>query len=82
MMTMQTHLTQQHLKNNPEKLARFNKVIIRSGQWGYWWRANGAGYTGRIEEAGIYEVNDAWLSVKHCGPEKKIVLHAAKTSKE
>lgn len=27
-----------------------------------------------IDATGVYTINDAWASVKHCGPEKLIVL--------
>ena len=70
-------LTQQHIKNNKEKLNRFVKVRIYSKEWGAWWRSNGAGYTSDINQSGIYEVDDAWKYVSHCGAEKKIELHAA-----
>ena len=67
-------LTQQHLKKHPEKLERFDKVRIWSGQWGAWWRPDGAGYTERKEHAGIYGIDSAWACVSHCGREKKISL--------
>lgn len=70
-------LTQQHLKKHPEKLSRFSSVKIYSKQWGAWWRANGAGYTTDIAQAGIYTAQDAWQYVSHCGAEKKIELHDA-----
>lgn len=73
----QMQLTQQHLARHPEKLGRFDKVRIRSKEWGAWWRENGCGYTTEITSAGIYEAKDAWSYVSHCGPEKRIVLVAA-----
>lgn len=73
---MQKHLTQQHLQRHPEKIARFNKVRIWSGEWRAWWRPNGAGYTDQREMAGVYEAEDALNRVFGCGPEKKIVLEA------
>ena len=67
-------LTQQHLRRNPEKLSRFTNVYIWSNQWRSYWRPNGCGYTKNVDEAGVYSIDDAWASVKHCGPEKLIVL--------
>lgn len=71
---MQNSLTQQHLKRHPEKLERFGKVRIWSKEWSLWWRPEGCGYTGRLEDAGIYDAQEAWKYVSHCGPDKGIVL--------
>jgi hypothetical protein len=71
---MKRALTQQHLKRHPEKLDRFDKVRIWSGEHHYWWRPEGRGYTGKLGEAGVYSVEDAWDYVKHCGTEKRIKL--------
>lgn len=66
-------LTVQHLKKHPEKLTRFTStVLIWSGQWKAWWRKNGRGYTDNINQAGTFEINNAWKRTNHCGPEKKI----------
>ena len=70
-------LTQWHLRKHPEKIDRFDFVLIWSGQWGLWWRPNYNGYTGKIEEAGVYDARDALAHTIHCGPEKKIVLVSA-----
>lgn len=72
----QNQLTQQYLKRHPEKLARFDKVRIWSKQWMAWWRPNGSGYTDDKAQAGIFDAEDAWRRVRHCGPEKRIVLIA------
>lgn len=48
------------------------KVRIYSGEHALYWRAEGAGYTQNRKEAGLYEFEDAWDRVSHCGPEKKI----------
>lgn len=55
------------LENNPVA-----KVYIYSGQWGAYWRDNACGYTQRKEEAGIYDIKEAWKNVSHCGIEKAI----------
>jgi hypothetical protein len=73
-MMKQKQLTQQHLKRHPEKMERFNKVRIFSAEWSAWWRPKGCGYTTDKDQAGIYDAMDAWDYIKHCGPEKKILL--------
>lgn len=69
-----TRLTQQHLRRHPEKLARFGigPVRIWSGQWGAWWRKDGAGYTDDITQAGEFLTHDAWRHISGAGPEKRI----------
>lgn len=74
----QDHLTQQHILKHPEKLARFSKVWIWSKQWEAWWKQE-SGYTDKIKLAGIFTQAEAWRKVRHCGPEKKIILQAVKT---
>lgn len=49
-------------------------VLIFSGQWESYWRENGQGYTKKKSEAGVYEINEAWERVSHCGFEKQILL--------
>lgn len=75
-MALQNQLTLQHLLRHPEKLARFEKVRIWSGEWKQWWMPNGQSYSPNIEDAGIYDVEDAFKRTRHCGPEKKIKLVA------
>ncbi|MAR70751.1 hypothetical protein [Halomonas sp.] len=70
-------LTQQHLKQHPEKLERFDRVRIWSGEWHMWWRPDARGYTPNQNEAGVYDTIEAWACVAHCGPDKKISLVAA-----
>ncbi|MCA0973452.1 hypothetical protein LCL99_03100 [Halomonas denitrificans] len=70
-------LTQQHIKKHPEKLVRFDRVRIWSGEWHMWWRCSAQGYTADMDEAGVFDAYDAWERVAHCGPEKKISLVAA-----
>lgn len=55
------------VENNPK-----SKVHIYSGQWGSYWRSNSVGYTHKKENAGIYDINEAWNCVSHCGLEKRI----------
>ncbi len=69
-------LTQQHLLRNPEKLDKFNKVLIWSKEWKAWWRGGGSGYTDDVKLAGIWDASEAWKRVRHCGPEKGIVLQS------
>lgn len=73
-MPKQNRLTQQHLLKHPEKINRFNKVRIWSNEWKQWWKPKAQGYSPDIKDAGIYDAKDAFRRVRHCGPEKKIVL--------
>lgn len=75
-------LTQQHLLRHPQKLERFDKVIIWSNEHRAWWRPNGRGYTTVKSEAGIYNIGDAWNRVSGCGPEKRIVLQSVYVPEE
>jgi hypothetical protein len=64
-----------------EKLVADNpkaKVYIWSGQWNAYWGENGGGYTNRIADVGIYDIEDAWRRVSHCGIEKKIEFQIVK----
>jgi len=76
-MPLPSSLTQQHLKRHPEKRKHFRRVRIWSGQWSAWWLPPANGYTNQIDEAAVYDIEDAWEHVFHCGPEKKIVIQAA-----
>lgn len=73
-MAKQKKLTQQHLIKHPEKLARFDKVRIWSNEWKQWWKPKAQGYSPDINDAGIYDAQDAFRRTKHCGPEKKITI--------
>jgi len=48
------------------------KCYIYSKEWHRYWRANGNGYTDKVEEAGVYTLAEAIKWTHHCGPEKKI----------
>jgi hypothetical protein len=54
------------------------KVRIHSGQWGAYWGANGCGYTNNPDDIGIYDIEDAWSRVSHCGIEKRISFQIVK----
>ena len=72
-------LAQQHLRHQPQRMALFRggQVRIWSGEHQQWWLPGGYGYTSDQEQAGVFEVADAWARVEDCGPEKKISLVAA-----
>jgi len=53
------------------------KVLIRSSEWGSYWRPNGAGYTEQKCDAGIYDFKEAFASTRHCGSEKGIYFQVA-----
>jgi hypothetical protein len=50
-------------------------VRIWSDQWGAYWRAEAAGYTSEIDQAGLYEPADAFAHTRELGPEKRIEFH-------
>lgn len=69
---------------NMEKMVAENKgkkVYIRSGQWNAYWRENGAGYTTKINDVGVYDIDDAWSRVSHVGLEKRISFELVKEQK-
>lgn len=68
-------LTLEHLNKHPEKKARFDMVVIWSGQWRAWWRLGGS-YTDDIKLAEVFPFDKAWATSHHCGPEKKIVYQS------
>lgn len=72
---MAIKLTIEHLKKHPEKLARFTKVNIWSGQWRAWWREGAHGYSDHYEAAGVFTPAEAFAQTRHAGPEKKIVIY-------
>ena len=51
-----------------------NKTRIWSGEHGAWWRPSSSGYSTNIDDAGIYDHDDAVRRTRGCGPEKKIKL--------
>ena len=58
-----------------ENFVRSNKnekVFIWSGYNNAFWRPKGAGYTTNINDAGIYEIKDAWSRVSHVDATKQI----------
>jgi hypothetical protein len=52
-------------------------VYIWSAEHGAYWRVGGAGYTENKSEAGIWTMQDAYLTTMHCGREKRIEYIAA-----
>ena len=69
-------ITLEEAKVNIDLLKEFNKVYIWSRQWGAYWRQNGKGYTYETSEAGVYNIQEAYQAINHCGPEKGIEFHA------
>lgn len=70
--------------SNMEKMVAENKgkkVYIWSGQWNSYWRENGAGYTTKVNDVGIYDIEDAWNRVSHVGLEKRISFEFIKEQK-
>ena len=61
-----------HVK--PPAPEREDLVYIWSGEHGCYWRADAAGYTRRIRDAGIYTRDEAGRMTSHCGPEKQIEI--------
>lgn len=56
---------------------RFTNVRIWSKQWHAWWKFGGSGYTDDINNAGVFDIKDAWKRTSHCGPEKGIIYEQA-----
>lgn len=54
---------------------------IYSAQWGYYWRANCAGYSSK-SDAGAYAFKDAYMHTRHCGREKGIWYDFVAENKE
>ena len=79
MIPWQPHLLEKGLlslkaiKDNPSLLESMGNPMCRiySAEWGYYWRPKGAGY-GSQSEAGMYSFQNAYMTTKHCGPEKQI----------
>lgn len=59
-----------------EKRKQFTgrKCLIWAGDGGCYWRSGGNGYSG-INDAGIYDFEDAFEHSGHCGTEKHIEYH-------
>jgi hypothetical protein len=60
----------------PRKQERFlgRPVRIWSGDRSAWWRPHARGYTCDPRQAGLYDFEDAYQSLSHCGPEKRIAF--------
>jgi hypothetical protein len=72
-----SHLKTKAWRQELEKIVAQNQgrqVHIFSGEWNLFWRENGQGYSETKREAGIYEINDAFNRVCHCGHEKRIIF--------
>lgn len=71
-------------RSQMEKMVADNKgrkVYIWSGQWNAYWRENGAGYTTKINDVGIYDIEDAWSRVSHVSLDKRISFELVKEQK-
>lgn len=55
-------------------------VLIWSEEHRMYWRANGAGYTPRAKDAGVYTREDAVSRTRHCAEEKQIELDPARVT--
>jgi hypothetical protein len=60
----------------PRKQENFagRPVRIWSDERGAWWRAHARGYTSDPDQAGVYDFEQAYQSISHCGPEKRIAF--------
>lgn len=70
---------------NMEKMVaehKGQKVYIWSGQWNAYWGANGCGYTTKVNDVGVYDIEDAWRRVSHVGLEKRISFELVKKNYE
>lgn len=78
---MQKVTQQNFLKLSQEQREAFilkrkgQKFAIWSGQRGGYWRPGAKGYTDKIEDAGIYTIEECIGNTSHCGPEKRIEWH-------
>ncbi len=57
------------VRDNPK-----SKCLIYSGEWNRYWGENYCGYVNERENAGIYDISDAWEHISHVGLEKEIQL--------
>lgn len=76
-MTILNRIKWHEWRNALDKLVQENagaKCVIWSGQWRSYWRENAGGYTLNVEDAGIYDIEDAHAAVCHNGLEKEISL--------
>ncbi|MBC8737198.1 hypothetical protein F6X40_10295 [Paraburkholderia sp. UCT31] len=66
--------TLEAIKLRPDIGARLaGKVVhIFSGEHGYYWRPEAAGYTGNPKEAGQWPFEEALALSRHAGKEKRI----------
>ena len=80
-MALVRNLTSMQRKGGERTKVKFSGKHVRiwSAEWRAWWRPKAQGYTGNIEEAGVFPFDDAWARSHHCGPEKRISYHEAPT---
>jgi len=84
MMSIYEIISHREWRANMENMVADNKgknVYIWSGEHNAYWREKGAGYTTKIHDVGIYDIEDAWSRVYHVGIEKRISFELVKEQK-
>jgi len=76
-------ITLERVKRSPRMVDYLSRKLVRiwSGEHMAYWGPRNSGYFD-LAGAGFYDGDDAYLTTKHCGPEKKIEFDIVNPEKE